>query len=282
MLLSEAWKEFELDKRLGGYAESTIEDYKLQWDLLIREIGDISIKDVAYEQLKMYIIDQKQIRNLMASSVNHREKSLRSVFRWAHENGYISVNPASRLKGMKEPKTVPKGIPTFFLETIRESCKTSREHALVEIFFNTGCRLAEIQKLNINDIKWETRSIIVNGKGSKEREVMFTERAEFWIKKYLESRKDEHPALFVVERRPYRHLSKERMREIIKEIAKRTGMNINVYPHRFRHSFCQHLIDRGMPMEIVQQLAGHKKIDTTRRYCQHSGEQLRAAYKQYM
>ncbi len=282
MIMSEVWKQFELDKQLEGYASSTIEDYKLQWDLLMREIGNIKIKDITYEQLKMYIIEQKQKRSLMPSSVNHRSKSLRSVFRWAHENGYISVNPACRLKGMKEPKTVPKNIPPFFLESIRESCKNSREHALIEIFFNTGCRLAEIQKLNINDINWETQSIIVDGKGSREREVMFTERAQYWIKKYLELRQDNHPTLFTVERKPYRRLSKERMREIIKEVAKRSGINLNVYPHKFRHSFSQHLIDRGMPMEIVQQLLGHKKLETTRRYCQYSGEQLRSAYKKYM
>lgn len=123
--------------------------------------------------------------------------------------------------------------------------------------------------------------MVVNGKGSKEREVSFTERAEFWLKKYLETRNDNDPALFLTER-AQRRLSKERTREIIKEIAKRTGVDENVYPHRLRHTFCQHLIDRGAPMPIVQQLAGHSKIETTRRYCQYSGEQIRAAYRQYM
>lgn len=153
MLLSEAWKGYELDKRFAGYAPSTLEGYELQWDLLIREIGDVDIEDVTSEQLKMYLMEAKAERNLKPSTVNHRGKALRSIFRWAHEEGHISTNPARRLKEMKEPKPVPKGLSNYILESLRESCKTFREHAIIEVFFATGCRLSEINSLNINDIK---------------------------------------------------------------------------------------------------------------------------------
>lgn len=118
--------------------------------------------------------------------------------------------------------------------------------------------------------------------GSKERECYFTVKTAIWLRKYLNTRKDAHPALFITERKPYRRISKERIREIIKEIAKRAGIEERVSPHKLRHTYATHLLNNGAPLEVVQEFLGHAKIETTKIYCQLSGERRRELYRRYM
>lgn len=281
MLLSETWEACKMDKQLEGYSPKTLDDYDLQSRLLIKSIGDIDIKDVTLEILKKYLLNAKKERKLLNSSLNHRQRCIRSIFRWAHQEGHININPAYKLREAKEPQRIPKALSEEDLEMLREGCKSAREHAIVETFFASGCRLSELAQLNRNAINWERRTMVVFGKGSKERECYFTVKAAIWLKKYLNERKDSDIALFVTERAPHR-LSIERIREIIKEIAKRAEIETSVYPHILRHTYATHLLNNGAPLEVVQEFMGHAKIETTRIYCQLSGERRRELYRRYM
>jgi integrase/recombinase XerD len=278
MKLSQAWSAYEADKRLLGYSKYTLKAYKIQSDLLIRHFGDMEIKEVKTEHLKAYLLEAA--KHLKPSSVNHRQRFIRSLFHWARAEGYIDKNPAEKLREMKEGQRIPKALPEEDMEMLREGCRTAREHALVEVLFTTGCRIGEVYRLNRNAIDWTTRSMIVLGKGDKEREVCFTVKAAIWLKKYLSERKDDDMALFVTERDPHR-LSIERMREILKEIAKRAEIQNNVYPHKLRHTYAVHLLNNGAPMEAIQNLMGHGKIETTQLYAQLSGERRRELYRRY-
>lgn len=280
MKLSEAWKLYEMDKKMLGYSKHTMKGYSIQLNLLIRSIEDKDIEDITLMDLKGYLIEASE--HLKPTSVNHRQRFIRSLFHWAHSDGYIDKNPAYKLKEMKEPQRIPKALSEENLEMLREGCESAREHSLVEMFFASGCRLSELKDLNKNDINWEKRSFIVNGKGNKERECYFTIKTAIWVKKYLNSRKDDDPALFITERKPYRRISVERIREIIKEIAKHAGIDVNVYPHKIRHTYATHLLNNGAPLEVVQEFMGHTKIETTKIYCQLSGERRRELYRRYM
>ena len=279
MLLSKAWELYAKDKQLLGFSKHTMKGYGIQFNLLVRGITDKNIEDVELFELKEYLLEASE--RLKPSSVNHRIRFIRSLFHWAHNEGYITKNVSSRLTELKEAQRIPKALSEENLEMLREGCQSPREHALVETFFASGCRLSELSGLNKRDLNWERRTFTVIGKGDKERECYFTVKAAIWIRKYLNSRKDEDPALFVTERAPHR-LSKERIREIIKEIAKKAGIETSVYPHILRHTYATHLLNNGAPLEVVQEFMGHSKIETTKIYCQLSGERRRELYRRYM
>jgi integrase/recombinase XerD len=132
------------------------------------------------------------------------------------------------------------------------------EKALFEFMFSTGCRIGEIVSLDRNSINWSNRSVIVRGKGDKEREVYFNIRCDIWLKRYLDQRHDSDPALFVTERFPHR-MSIAQMRYIIKRISSRARINKSIYPHQLRHSYATHLLNNGAPLEVIQSLLGHEK-----------------------
>jgi site-specific recombinase XerD len=128
----------------------------------------------------------------------------------------------------------------------------------------TGCRIGEIIKLNRDDINFHSQSVIAQRKGDKEREVYFNVRCDIWLKRYLEERKDNDPALFVTERRKQHRMSIDLMRYIIKRISKRAGINKSIHPHQLRHSYATHMMNNGAPLDVIQSLLGHEKSETTR------------------
>jgi integrase/recombinase XerD len=278
MLLSEAWSQYEADKRILGYSPHTLKAYRLQAGLLIRFLGNVPIGEVTFEQLKAYL--SQDASRLKPSSLGHRIRFLKSLFRWAHDEGYIVRNPAAKLKEPKQSHRIPKALGEEEIEMLREACKTPLEHALVEVLYTTGCRIGEVYRLNRNSIDWESRSIIVRGKGDKEREVYFSIKCAIWLRKYLRERRDNDIALFVTERMPHR-MSIAQMRYVLKRVAKRAGLEVPVYPHKLRHSYATHLLNNGAPLEVIQSFLGHEKTETTRIYAQLSGERRRELYRKY-
>lgn len=277
MHLTEAWSAYHADKRLLGYSQHTLRAYKLQASLLTRHIGDIGIEDVAFPHLKAYLAAQEHLK---PASIGHRVRFLKSLFKWAQDEGLIVGNPSARLR---EPKTgirLPKALTEEDIETLREGCASPLEHALVEFMYTTGCRIGEVVGLNRNAVDWEARSVIVRGKGDKEREVYFNIKAGIWLKRYMKGRKDTDMVLFVTERAPHR-MSIAQIRYIVKRIAWRSGVETNVYPHKLRHSYATHLLNNGAPLEGIQTLLGHAKLETTRLYTQLSGQRRREMYQRY-
>ena len=150
------------------------------------------------------------------------------------------------------------------IEQLRDSCLTSMERALYEFFYSTGCRIGEVVNLNREDINFSARSVIVKGKGDKEREVYFSIRCSLWLQKYIEERKDHDRCLFITERRPKKRMSIEIIRYIIKRISIRADINKEIHPHQLRHSYANHMLNNGAPIEVIQSLLGHEKSETTK------------------
>lgn len=277
MRLTEAWQLYVADKRLLGYSQCTLTAYKTQVRLLIRNLGDKELNEVRLEQLKVYL---SSLEHLKAQSLGHRIRFIRSLFRWAQDEGYVAGNPAAKLREPKMGKRLPKALSEEDIELLREGCVSPLEHALVEFLYTTGCRIGEAARLNRNAVDWESRSLIVRGKGDKEREVYFNIKCGIWLKRYLRERKDTDMALFVTQRAPHR-MSISQIRYIIKRVARRAGVEANVYPHKLRHSYATHLLNNGAPLEGIQTLLGHEKLETTRLYAQLSGPRRRELYQKY-
>jgi site-specific recombinase XerD len=196
MLISEAWEKYQLDKKIEGYSPLTLKTYCFQYNLLLRFFGNIDMCELATEKLKEYLVQAGD--HLKPSSLGHRVRCIKSLFKWTHEEGYIPKNPAAKLK---EPK-LGKYLCELEIEHLREACQTTMENALFEFMYSTGCRIGEVVKLNRDDINFRTNSVIVHGKGDKEREVYFNTRCSIWLKRYLDERDDEETCLFITERRP--------------------------------------------------------------------------------
>ncbi|MEK3914177.1 tyrosine-type recombinase/integrase [Paenibacillus sp. FSL H7-0331] len=279
MKLNDLWKFYEADKRILGFSPHTIKAYSLQFKMLIIELGDIEIEEVTINLLKEYLA--KQSEKLKPSSLGHRIRFVRSLFRFAFEEGHITKNPSLKLR---EPK-VEKRIPKFLIEEdvihLKISCLSHREHALLEFLYCTGCRVGEVHKLSLEDINWENCSAIVNGKGSKQREIYFTTECKVWLKRYVKSREDSCKALFVTETHPTRRMTIPTIRWALKKLANRGEVAANVYPHRFRHTFACQLLDNGAPLEFIQGMLGHEKASTTQIYAQLRGERRRELYRRY-
>lgn len=279
MLLSEAWEKYYSDKKIEGYSSLTLKMYRFQCNLLKRYYGDRSMNEITTEHLKQYLIEAGE--HLKPSSLGHRIRFIKSLFKWAHEEGYISKNPAAKLKEPKLGKRIPKFLTKHEIEHLREGCHTSMENALFEFFYSTGCRIGEVAKLNRDDVNFTGNSVIVHGKGDKEREVYFNIRCAIWLKRYLEERDDNQPCLFVTERKPIRRMSVDSLRHIVKRISNRAGIKKAIHPHQLRHSFATHMVDNGAPLEVIQSLLGHEKSETTKIYAHLSGKLRHDFYSKY-
>ncbi|WP_060678639.1 site-specific tyrosine recombinase/integron integrase [Virgibacillus halodenitrificans] len=279
MLLSEAWEKYHSDKRIEGYSSLTLKMYRFQCNLLKRYFGDSRMNEINTDHLKQYLIEAGE--HLKPSSLGHRIRFIKSLFKWAHEEGYISKNPAAKLKEPKLGQRIPKFLSKLEIEHLREGCHTPMENALFEFFYSTGCRIGEVAKLNREDINFPGNSVIVHGKGDKEREVYFNIRCSIWLKRYLEKRNDEEDCLFVTERNPKSRMSVDSLRYVIKRISNRAGIKKTIHPHQLRHSYATHMGDNGAPLEVIQSLLGHEKSETTRIYAHLSGKLRHDFYSKY-
>ncbi|QDP99657.1 tyrosine-type recombinase/integrase [Lysinibacillus fusiformis] len=279
MLLSEAWKKYQQDKKIEGYSTLTLKTYCFQYNLLLRFFGDIDMNVFSTEKLKEYLIQSGN--HLKPSSLGHRIRCVKSLFRWSHEEGYILKNPAAKLKEPKLGKRIPKFLSELEIEHLREACQTTMENALFEFMYSTGCRIGEVVKLDRDDIDFRTNSVIVQGKGDKEREVYFNTRCSIWLKRYLDERDDEDPCLFITDRKPKRRMSIDNLRYIIKRVSNRAGIKKSIHPHQLRHSYATHMINNGAPIDVIQSLLGHEKSETTKIYAQLSGKLRQDYYSKY-
>ena len=193
---------------------------------------------------------------------------------------------------MREPRLparIPKALSVEEVELLRDACEDLLEHALIEFFFATGCRVGEIRQLDRIDLDWSRRSVVVLGKGNKEREVYFGAKASLWLKRYVDNRSDSALALFVTKRRrrqkdstlEHQRLSTSQMQRIFKRVAKRCGLEEKVTPHVLRHTLATLLLNQGAPIAAVQSILGHASPTTTQLYVNLSGESRQMLYRRH-
>ena len=278
MILSDAWNLYKADKQIQGYLPQTLKAYNVQLNLLIRHLGDVSLDEITTDSLKLYL--GKVTDQLKAASLGHRIRFIKSLFRWAQDENVLNGNPASKIKEPKLDIRIPKFLSEEEIEHLREACYTPLKNALFEFMYSTGCRIGEAVNLNCQSINFTNQYVIVVGKGNKEREVYFNTRCDIWLKRYLNEREDDQEALFVTVRAPHR-MSISQMRYAIKRISKRLGINKSIHPHQLRHSYATTLLNNGAPLEVIQNLMGHEKSETTKIYAYLSVTLRRELYKKF-
>lgn len=265
-------------KKIEGLSELTLYGYKLELSILSKGIKKKTSK-ISTDDIRIFL---SSFPELKMSSLSRKLSVLKSFFKWLTEEEIILRDPSTRIKSPKQEKRLPKGMSVEELELVRESCKTLRQRALVEVLYSTGCRLSEIANMNISDVNVQDMSIKVIGKGNKERIVYLTFKALYHLKKYLNSRNDEVEALFITERKPYRKMSNRTIQREVDMIEKHSKIPRNITPHVFRHSTAQGLLDNGADLSDVQHILGHENPSTTLMYGHISEERKRNAHKRYL
>ena len=164
---------------------------------------------------------------------------------------------------------------------MRDKSDCIRNLVLIELLYSTGMRVGELVKINISDLNFEDRSCKVFGKGNKQREVYFDARTKIHLIQYLHTRTDENEALFVSKNKPHQRLSISGIELILRKLGIETDIN-RVHPHKFRRTLATMAIDKGMPIEQVQKLLGHVKIETTMHYAMVNQNNVKISHRKYI
>jgi len=258
-----------------GMAKSTIYLYRYRLERFHQDIG-IPIKKVNSSHITDYLASEID-RGLAKSTINGYERTILQFFRWMYEEELIQKNPAKNIKPVRFLYEQKEAFSQSEVQLIKEACTSDKQLAMIYFLLTTGCRKAEFISVNIEDLDFKNMQLQVTGKGSKTRTVYFDDVTAMMLKRYLSKRKDKNPALFIDRNgNRYKNNTITRMMERMSEKT-----NIHIYAHRFRRTLAQTLLDRGMRIEEVQQILGHEKIETTRRYCHASQRNTENSYRKY-
>lgn len=276
--LQEKIKLFLANKKLEGMSSISLKSYQLELRIFSESVKKRT-EDITAGDIRIFL---SEFEHLKMSSISKKLSVLRSFFSWLTGEEIIVRDPTTRLKPPKKEVRAPKALSIEELETLRENCHSIRQRALLEVMYATGCRLSEVQAINKKDINMQTMSCKVIGKGNKEREVFFSFKAMYHLRKYLLSRQDEIEALFITERKPCRRLGHRAIQREISQIAKQARLEKRVSPHTLRHTFATLTLNNGADIVAVQHLLGHSNPATTQGYAVLSDERKREQYKKYL
>lgn len=267
-------------KSIEGCSEKTIRYYKSTLNYMNDKLN-IHATHMTTDDLRQYLTDYQGINNCSKTNIDNIRRILSSFFSWLEEENYILKSPMRRIHKIKTDKTIKETYSDEALELMRDSTVNLRDLAIIDILASTGMRVGELVKLNVSDIDFDNRECIVFGKGSKERPVYFDARTKIHLKNYLNTRQDNNPALFVSLNKPYNRLQISGVEIRLRELGRSLGIK-KVHPHKFRRTLATRAIDKGMPIEQVQHLLGHSKIDTTMHYAMVDQNNVKLSHRKYI
>lgn len=267
-------------KRIEGCSEKSLNYYKSTIDKMLISINK-GIMHITTDDIRNYLTNHQKINNSSKVTIDNIRRIVSTFFTWLEDEDYIIKSPARRIHKVKSAKTIKETYSDESLELMRDSCLELRDLAMIDLLASTGMRVGEMVLLNREDIDFNERECVVLGKGNKERIVYFDARTKIHLKNYLDNRKDSNPALFVTLRKPYNRLKIGGVEVRLRELGKQLGIN-KVHPHKFRRTLATMAIDKGMPVEQLQRLLGHQRIDTTMQYAMVKQSNVKLAHRKYI
>lgn len=276
----DALKMFIEAKRIEGCSERSIKYYDSTLKLFFKSITKNYLV-IETEDIRRYLSNYSQNNNASKVTIDNIRRVISTLFTWLESENYIMKSPTRRIHKIKIGKIVKETYSDEMIELIRKNVISQRDLAIVDFLISTGVRVGELVKLNISDLNLEAKECIVIGKGNKQRKVYFDARTKIEIKQYLDYRKDESKALFVSLYKPYRRLQISGVETVLKKIGRKIGLG-KVHPHKFRRTIATKAIDKGMPIEQVQKMLGHAKIDTTLEYAMVDENNVKISHKKYL
>lgn len=267
-------------KRIEGCSEKSLSYYRKTIETMSEKIGK-GITHITTNDLRSYLTDYQSERKSSKVTIDNIRRILSSFFSWLEDEDYILKSPVRRIHKVKTAVTIKETYTDEALETMRDHCDSLRDLALIDMLASTGMRVGELVLLNRDDINFEERECVVFGKGSKERMVYFDARTKIHLQNYLAQRTDSNNALFVSLKAPYERLQIGGVESRLRELGKRLALP-RVHPHKFRRTLATMAIDKGMPVEQLQRLLGHQRIDTTLQYAMVKQSNVKIAHRKYI
>ena len=267
-------------KRVEGCSDKTIHYYKITLEKMIATLGK-PVQATTTDDMRHYLDDYQHSGRAGKSTIDNMRRIFSSFFAWLEDEDYIVKSPMRRIHKVKTVKTVKTTYTDEALEMMRDGCETLRDLAIVDLLASTGMRVGELVHLNRADIDFDNRECIVFGKGGKERKAYFDARTKIHLRRYLDERDDDNPALFVTLQQPHARLKISGVEIRLRQLGRRLEIP-RVHPHKFRRTLATFAIDKGMPVEQVQQLLGHSKIDTTMHYAMVNQNNVKESHRRFI
>lgn len=267
-------------KRVEGCSEKTICYYHSTINNVIGSINK-EITDINTDDLRLYLDNYQLNNNVSKTTIDNIRRIMSSFFAWLEDEDYIIKSPVRRIHKVKTCKTVKETYTDEALEIMRDNSGCPRDLAIIDLLASTGMRVGELVKLNRADVDFINRECVVLGKGNKQRIVYFDARAKIHLQNYLNTRNDDNPALFVSLQKPYNRLLISGVEIRLRELGRKLDIN-KVHPHKFRRTLATMAIDKGMPIEQVQQLLGHESVDTTLQYAMVNQNNVKQSHHKYI
>lgn len=267
-------------KRIEGCSEKTLKYYQTTIDAMVSSLGK-NVRHILTEELRSYLTEYQSKNNSSRVTIDNIRRILSSFFSWLEDEDYIVKSPVRRIHKVKTASSIKETYSDEDLEVMRDNCDEPRDLAMIDMLASTGMRVGEMVLLNRDDMDFAERECVVFGKGDKERVVYFDARAKIHLQEYLDSRTDDNPALFVTLRAPHDRIQIGGIERRLREMGKRLNIT-KVHPHKFRRTLATMAIDKGMPIEQLQRLLGHQRIDTTLQYAMVKQSNVKLAHKKFI
>ena len=267
-------------KRIEGCSEKSLKYYESTILALLNDLGK-DVKHIVTDDIRTYLTEYQARKQSSKVTIDNIRRILSSFFSWLEDEDYILKSPVRRIHKVKTGTNIKETYTDEALELMRDNCTELRDLAIIDMLASTGMRVGEMVLLNREDIDFNERECVVFGKGDKERIVYFDARTKIHLLNYLNSRNDDNPALFVSLQKPYNRLQISGVEVRLRQYGKRLGLN-KVHPHKFRRTLATMAIDKGMPIEQLQQLLGHRRIDTTLQYAMVKQSNVKIAHRKYI
>jgi len=267
-------------KKVEGCSDKSLKYYTSTIHTMLVKIGK-QVLEITTDDLRAYLTDYQIEKKSSRVTIDNIRRILSSFFTWLEDEDYILKSPIRRIHKVKSAATIKETYSDESLEKMRDNCESMRDLAMIDMLSSTGMRVGEMVRLNRDDICFDERECVVFGKGDKERIVYFDARAKIHLQNYLQSRTDSDPALFVSLRSPHKRLTVGGIEVRFRELGKRLDIP-KVHPHKFRRTLATMAIDKGMPIEQLQHLLGHQRIDTTMHYAMVKQSNVKLAHKKYI
>ncbi|HFI0333120.1 TPA: site-specific tyrosine recombinase/integron integrase [Streptococcus suis] len=273
-------KAFLSAKRIEGCSEKSLKYYESTIEAMLGKVN-LTIREISTDSLRGYLADYQLERGSSKVTIDNMRRIFSSFFGWLEDEDYILKSPVRRIHKIKTDKPIKETFSDESLELLRDSCDEIRDLAMIDLLASTGMRVGELVRLNREDINFHERECVVFGKGGSERVVYFDARTKIHLLNYLESRTDKNVALFSTLASPHERLQIGGVETRLREIGKRADLN-KVHPHKFRRTLATRAIDKGMPIEQVQHLLGHVKIDTTMHYAMVNQANVKNSHRKFI
>lgn len=273
-------EKFIAAKKIEGCSEKTLIYYQKTIEHFLSAITQY-LTHIETENIRQYLFNYQENHHSSKVTIDNMRRIFSTFFAWLEDEDFIAKSPVRRIHKVKTDSLVREVITDEQLEQLHDVCTEKRDLALIDVLASTGVRVGELVKLNRTDLDLQERQCIVFGKGNKERFVYFNARTKLHIQQYLRERSDDNPALFVSLAAPHKRLSISGVERRIKHLGAKLQIK-QIHPHKFRRTFATTAIDKGMPIEQVQKLLGHVRIDTTLQYAIVNQNNVKMAHKKFM